>query len=158
MIASFRLNGAEDDYRLFDTNRMGLFERLWFRRHGEELVDTMAAPYGPDVVALLETDVTYGTMGDHGGHNRLIQNIPMVFSGPGVGSRDSYRAMRLVDVLPDGPRARWASTTTRATSTERRCGCRAGSRWSNFGARPDFATVWGKPRTAEQARACLKTG
>ena len=100
MIASFRLNGAQDDYRLFDTNRMGLFERLWFRRHGEELVDTMAAPYGPDVVALLETDVTYGTMGDHGGHNRLIQNIPMIFSGPGVGSRDSYRAMRLVDVLP----------------------------------------------------------
>ena len=46
----------------------------------------MAAPYGPDVVALLETDVTYGVMGDHGGHTRLIQNIPMVFSGPGIGS------------------------------------------------------------------------
>ena len=100
VIASFRLNRAENDYRLHGTNRMRLGERLWFLRHGEELVDTMAAPYGPDVVALLETDVTYGTKGDHGGHNRLVQNIPMIFSGPGVGSRDSYRAMRLVDVLP----------------------------------------------------------
>ncbi len=99
VIASFRLNGAQDDYRLHGTNRMGLVERLWFRRHGEELVDTMAAPYGPDVVALLETDVTYGTKGDHGGHNRLIQNIPMIFAGPGVGSRDSYGAIA-VDVLP----------------------------------------------------------
>jgi arylsulfatase A-like enzyme len=39
-------------------------------------------------------------MGDHGGHNRLVQNIPMVFSGPGVGSRDSRKEIRLVDVLP----------------------------------------------------------
>ena len=100
VIAGFRLNRAENDYRLHGTNRMRLGERLWFLRHGEELVDTMAAPYGPDVVALLETDVTYGTKGDHGGHNRLVQNIPMIFSGPRVGSRDSYRAMRLVDVLP----------------------------------------------------------
>jgi hypothetical protein len=100
VIASFRLNRAQDDYRLHDTNRMRLRELLWFWRHGEELVDTMAAPYGPDVTALLKTDVTYGTKGDHGGHNRLIQNIPMIFSGPGVGSRDSYRAIRLVDVLP----------------------------------------------------------
>ena len=100
VIASFRLNGAQDDYRLHGTNRMRFRELLWFWRHGEELVDTMAAPYGPDVVALLETDVTYGTKGDHGGHNRLVQNIPMIFSGPGLGSRDSYRAMRLVDVLP----------------------------------------------------------
>jgi arylsulfatase A-like enzyme len=75
-------------------------ERGWFWSHGPRLVDTMAAPYGPDVVALLETDVTYGVAGDHGGHNRLVQNIPMIFSGPGVSSRDSYREMRLVDVLP----------------------------------------------------------
>ena len=60
----------------------------------------MAAPFGPDVVALLRTDVTYGVMGDHGGHNRLIQNIPMIFSGPGVDSKDSKRELRHVDVLP----------------------------------------------------------
>ncbi len=100
VIASFRLNDAEDDYRLAGVNRMGLRELLWFLGHANELVDTMAAPYGPDAVALLKTDVTYGVMGDHGGHNRIVQNIPMVFSGPGVGSRDSLKEIRLVDVLP----------------------------------------------------------
>jgi hypothetical protein len=100
VIASFRLNDADDDYRLAGVNRMGLRELLWFLGHGNELVDTMAAPYGPDAVALLKTDVTYGVMGDHGGHNRIVQNIPMVFSGPGVGSRDSLKEIRLVDVLP----------------------------------------------------------
>jgi hypothetical protein len=67
VIASFHLNAAQDDYILFGTNRMSGAEQSWFRRHGEELVDTMAAPYGPDVVALLDTDVTYGVIGDHGG-------------------------------------------------------------------------------------------
>ena len=100
VIASYRLNDAQNRYRLFDTNPMGNAERRWFRRHAQELVDTMAAPFGPDVVALLKTNVTYGTIGDHGGHTRLIQNIPMVFSGPGVGSKDSRKEMRLVDVLP----------------------------------------------------------
>jgi hypothetical protein len=100
VIASYRLNDAQNDYRLLGKNRMSRAERRWFSRHGEQLVDTMAAPYGPDVVALLETNVTYGVIGDHGGHTRLIQNIPMIFYGPGVGSKDSNRAIRLVDVLP----------------------------------------------------------
>jgi hypothetical protein len=100
VIASFHLNGAANDYRLFGTNRMRSAERSWFARYGEGLVDTMAAPYGPDAVGLVDTDVTYGVMGDHGGHNRLIQRIPMIFYGAGVGSRDSNKAIRLVDVLP----------------------------------------------------------
>jgi hypothetical protein len=100
VIASFRLNDAQDDYRLHGTNSMSHSERKWFQQHGEKLVDTMAAPYGPDVTALLNTDVTYGVMGDHGGHNRLIQNIPMVFYGPSVGSNDSNKEIRLVDVMP----------------------------------------------------------
>jgi arylsulfatase A-like enzyme len=100
VIASYRTNDAQDDYRLFDTNDMTGHERSWFARHGEELVDTMAAPYGPDVVGLLATDVTYGVIGDHGGHNELVQNIPMVFSGPGIGSKDPNKRIRLVDVLP----------------------------------------------------------
>ena len=100
VIAGFHTDGAQDDYVLYGTNRMSGSERSWFARHGEELVDTMAAPYGPDVTALLKTDVTYGVMGDHGGHNRLVQNIPMIFTGPGVGSRDSNREIRLVDVMP----------------------------------------------------------
>ena len=100
VIASYHTNAAQDDYLRFGTNPMRGSERSWFVRHGDELVDTMAEPSGPDVVALLADNVTYGVIGDHGGHNKLIQNIPMVFYGPGIGSKDPNRAMRLVDVLP----------------------------------------------------------
>ena len=100
VIASYHTNAAQDDYRLFGTNQMRRDERSWFVKHGEQLVDTMAAPSGPDVVGLVATDVTYGVIGDHGGHNRLIQNIPLVFYGPGVGSKDPNTEARLVDVMP----------------------------------------------------------
>jgi hypothetical protein len=73
---------------------LGAIDKMGHMQHGDELVDTMAAPFGPDVVGLLETDVTYGVMGDHGGHNRLIQEIPMIFAGPGVGAKDPNRQMR----------------------------------------------------------------
>jgi arylsulfatase A-like enzyme len=39
-------------------------------------------------------------MGDHGGANELVQRIPMVFYGAGVGSKDSNHGLRLVDVMP----------------------------------------------------------
>jgi arylsulfatase A-like enzyme len=101
VIASFRLSTSQDEYRLFGTNPMSSAERRWFRRHGQKFVDAMAAPYAPDAVGLLQTDVTYGTMGDHGGHTRLTQNIPMVFSWPGLRSGVTPRKkIRLVDVVP----------------------------------------------------------
>jgi predicted AlkP superfamily pyrophosphatase or phosphodiesterase len=100
VIASYRLNATQNDYELSGTNPMTASDRRWWLGHAEELIDTMAAPNGPDVVGLVATDVTYGVVGDHGGHNRLIQNIPMVFSGPGVNPKDSGREMRHVDVLP----------------------------------------------------------
>ena len=100
VIASYQLDFAQDSYLRYGKNRMKGQERAWFEQYGDDLVDTMAAPFGPDVVGLLETDVTYGVVGDHGGHNRLIQQIPMIFAGPGVSSKDSNREMRLVDVTP----------------------------------------------------------
>lgn len=101
VIASFHLNAGQDDYVLFGTNPMTGAERRWFDRHGERLVDTMAAPYGPDVVALLKDKTTYGVIGDHGGHQRQVQGIPMVFSWPGLKSgAQPQKAIRLVDVLP----------------------------------------------------------
>ena len=100
IVASYHTNAAQNDYRLYGTNPMTGAERSWFARHAAELVDTMAAPNGPDVVGLTATDVTYGVMGDHGGANELVQRIPMVFYGPGVGAKDSNRDMRLVDVMP----------------------------------------------------------
>ncbi|MGH2658698.1 MAG: alkaline phosphatase family protein [Actinomycetota bacterium] len=101
VIASFHLNATQDGYDLFGTNPLSGAERSWFDRHGEVLVDTMAAPYAPDVVALLKNETTYGVFGDHGGHQRLIQRIPMTFSWPGLQSGALPKVnIRLVDVLP----------------------------------------------------------
>ncbi len=73
----------------------------WFKQHAQELVDTMAADYGPDVVGLLADDVTYGVYGDHGGHQAQVQNIPIIFSWSGLqaGATPSF-PMRSVDILP----------------------------------------------------------
>jgi len=75
--------------------------RSWFNQHAQELVDTMAADYGPDVVGLLADDVTYGVYGDHGGHQAQVQNIPIIFSWSGLqaGATPSV-PMRSVDILP----------------------------------------------------------
>ena len=105
VVASFRTNAAQDDYLLYGTKRMTGAERSWFANHADELVDTMASPNAPDVVGLTGTDVTYGAMGDHGGSNQLVQRIPMVFYGGGVGSKDSNKEIRLVDLMPTVLRA-----------------------------------------------------
>ncbi len=101
VIASYYINTAQNDYTRFRhephdrrTSASGSTE------HADELVDTMANNSAPDVVGITGTDVTYGVMGDHGGSQELVQNIPMVFYGPGVSQRDSRREFRHVDVLP----------------------------------------------------------
>ena len=67
---------------------------------GQEIVDTMAAPYAADVVGLLKDNTSYGVAGDHGGAQRPVQEIPIVFGGDGVGPRDSAYRLRSVDILP----------------------------------------------------------
>src|SRR3712207_8192878 len=45
--------------------------------------------------------VSYGVEGDHGGHQRPVQRIPIVFSWPGLESGAEPRIrMRSVDILP----------------------------------------------------------
>lgn len=100
VVASYYINAAQNEYTRFGTNHMTGQERKWFDEHADELVDTMANNTAPDVVGITGTDVTYGVMGDHGGSQELVQNIPMVFYGPGVSQRDSRREFRHVDVLP----------------------------------------------------------
>ena len=56
-------------------------EKSWFARKAQELVDTQAADYGPDLVATLPDDTTYSVLGDHGGIQRSSQQIPIVFAG-----------------------------------------------------------------------------
>ena len=100
VIATYRLDG--DRYRLVtaDPRAMTLGELRNWLRHGQELVDTMAAPYAADVVGLLKDDTSYGVAGDHGGHQQAVQEIPIVFGGARVGPRDSGQPLRSVDILP----------------------------------------------------------
>jgi hypothetical protein len=100
VMASYYINGEQNDYTRFGTNHMTGAERAWFVQHSDDLVDTMANRSAPDVVGITRTNVTYGVIGDHGGSQKLVQNIPMVFYGPGVSSKDSHRELRQVDILP----------------------------------------------------------
>jgi hypothetical protein len=75
-------------------------ERKWFEQHAQELVDTQAADYGPDLIATLPDNTTYSVAGDHGGIQRATQQIPIVFAGAGLGSKDIKNPVRSVDVMP----------------------------------------------------------
>ena len=76
-------------------------EWAWWKQHGQEIVNTEAAPYGPDVIGLLEDNTSYGVKGDHGGAQKSVQQIPIVFSGAGVkaGAKPTA-AIRSVDITP----------------------------------------------------------
>jgi hypothetical protein len=75
-------------------------ERQWFADKAQELVDTEAAVYGPDLIATLPDDTTYSIAGDHGGIQRATQQIPIVFAGADLSSRDVYSEVRSVDIMP----------------------------------------------------------
>jgi hypothetical protein len=81
-------------------------EWAWWRKHGQEIVNTAAADYGPDVIGLLRDNASYGVKGDHGGAQEKVQRIPIIFSGPGVqpGSRPNT-PLRSVDIMPTVLRA-----------------------------------------------------
>lgn len=75
-------------------------EKSWYARHAQELVDTEAAAYGPEVIATLVDDTTYSVAGDHGGIQRTSQQIPIIFAGSGLGSTDLQAKIRSVDIMP----------------------------------------------------------
>lgn len=75
-------------------------ERTWYARHARELLQTTAAPHAADVFATLVDDTTYSVAGDHGGVQRRSQQVPIVFAGGGVGSKDLRGGVRSVDIMP----------------------------------------------------------
>lgn len=82
---------------------MSSSELRWYRRHAQELVNTEAASYGPDVIGLLHDNSSYGVAGDHGGAQRSVQRIPIVFYGAGLaidGGHQRAEPMRTVDIMP----------------------------------------------------------
>jgi arylsulfatase A-like enzyme len=81
-------------------DRMHGAEKRWFAAKAQELVDTQAAEYGPDLIATLPDDTTYSVLGDHGGIQRASQQVPIVFAGAGTSHRDLRAEVRSVDIMP----------------------------------------------------------
>ncbi len=73
-----------DRFRLYGVNSMTWREKIWWLAHGQELVNTMAASNGPDVIGLLHDKTSYGVYGDHGGAQESVQRVPMVFWSPSL--------------------------------------------------------------------------
>ena len=89
-----------DHFELYGTNEMTKSERQWWKAHGQEIVDTMAADDGPDVIGLLHDKTSYGVYGDHGGAQESVQRVPMVFWGAGVDKLKTGDSFRTPDVMP----------------------------------------------------------
>jgi hypothetical protein len=98
--ATYWKNEAGDAFKLRGTNKMTASEKDWWKAHGQEIVDTMAAPDGPDVVGLLHDRTSYGVYGDHGGAQKSVQRVPMVFWTPGMRADSTNERFRTPDVLP----------------------------------------------------------
>jgi hypothetical protein len=99
VIASYWREG--DRYQLSGTNPVTGRERAWWKQHGQELVDSMAAANGPDVIGLLHDRVSYGVYGDHGGAQESVQEVPMVFWSETLAfENDTGAPFRTIDVLP----------------------------------------------------------
>jgi hypothetical protein len=101
--AAYWKNDAGTAFRLRGTNKMTSSEKEWWQEHGQDIVDTMAAPDGPDVVGLLHDRTSYGVYGDHGGAQESVQRVPMVFWTSGTGGSaggGTNESFRTPDVLP----------------------------------------------------------
>ena len=81
-------------------DRMGTAEAAWFDAKAQELVDTQAADYGPDLVATLPDNTTYSVLGDHGGIQRTTQQVPIVFAGSYLSHRDLDAEVTSIDIMP----------------------------------------------------------
>lgn len=100
--ASWSRNG--DHYDLASKVNRALMthptENAWFAQHAQELVDTEAAAYGPDIIGTLADDTTYSVAGDHGGTQQRTQQIPIVFAGANLSRVDLQAPVRSVDIMP----------------------------------------------------------
>jgi len=102
VIATYVKSDSGGRYCLHSVNpaQMTWSEFVWWAKHGQELVNTMAWPGSADVVGLLKDNTSYGVIGDHGGAQQDVQRIPMVFYNPGLAAVKSCTPFRLVDIMP----------------------------------------------------------
>ncbi len=98
VIASYWKEG--NHFRLYGTHSMTSSEKSWWKAHGQEIVNTMAADDGPDVIGLEHDRSSYGVYGDHGGAQESVQRVPMVFWSPSVKGGSTSETFRTADVMP----------------------------------------------------------
>lgn len=110
VIASYWKSG--NHFVLHGANAMTTSERSWWKAHGQEIVDTMAAPDGPDVIGLEHDHSSYGVYGDHGGAQETVQRVPMVFWTPEMHGNATAEKFRTYDVTPTILRAMGIPVTT----------------------------------------------
>jgi arylsulfatase A-like enzyme len=87
-------------------------EQSWWQAHGQEIVDSMAASDGPDVIGLEHDRTGYGVYGDHGGAQESVQRVPMVFWLPGMKKGATSESFRTTDITPTILQAMGISVTT----------------------------------------------
>ncbi len=113
VIATYWKNPSGKHFQLQGTNSMTRSEKEWWKAHAQSIVDTMAAPDGPDVVGLLHDKTSYGVYGDHGGAQESVQRVPMVFWMPGMKADATSESFRTPDVMPTILAAMGIRTTSR---------------------------------------------
>ncbi len=97
-------------------------EKRWWKKHGQEIIDTMAGDSGPDVVALLHDETSYSVIGDHGSASENDQRIPIVFWKAGMKPERSGGTMRNVDIMPTILKAMGIKKTARTDGKARSIG------------------------------------
>ena len=99
VIATYWRQGGR--YVLNDKNPMTAADRSWWKETAQGIVNNMADSNGPDLVALLANEVSYGAYGDHGGASEPVQRVPMVFWSSSMASgNDTGVAFKTPDVMP----------------------------------------------------------
>ena len=99
VMASYWHDGSR--FRLYGTKGITSAERGWWNKHGQELVNSMAASNGPDVIGLLHDKTSYGVYGDHGGAQETVQRVPMVFWSPSLAFANNTGApFHTYDIMP----------------------------------------------------------
>jgi hypothetical protein len=99
VIATFIRRG---DYYTLATksSTMTKSEKAWFDATAQEAVDGMAWDGAADVVGLLANQTVYAAFGDHGGAQKDVQRIPLVFYNSGIKHRVDQTNARLIDIMP----------------------------------------------------------
>ena len=99
VIASYWRDG--DRYRLFGTNAMTGTEKAWWKQHGQELVDCMAAANGPDLIGLLHDRVELRRVRRSRRRAAVRPAVPMVFWSPSLAfENDTGAPFKTIDVMP----------------------------------------------------------